>query len=343
MGWKKRYGETLREEIAETCFIEETGWAVEQVARVSARLQARASAKRFEVLVLWISSANAFTSLGSYIYISRRLLEQCASDDVVAMIIAHEIAHHELGHFAQIPRRLGRRLLSRITQSRMHDQQQELDADRRAIRMCLDSGYDPVKFLDIYRLLSHISLDYGDTEGVFGDAAGQSVDAHSHPSLHAREQMARTHTRMLMGERTLGDGVFRSTPLRTHCSSCPADSECVCEQCQGALCGTHIHGAGASCVSCGFQVKALCGGCHEVGRCIACGASHSCRYCDSAASLCCSKCKKVFCDEHRGEDATCISCRYDALHIQEQRRSFLAPLVCLLVLLAILVAISLTA
>ena len=60
--------------------------------------------------VLWLSAPTAFTLPGSYIYITRRLIERCTSDAPVAFALAHEIAHHDLGHLKRGERWMDTRL-----------------------------------------------------------------------------------------------------------------------------------------------------------------------------------------------------------------------------------------
>lgn len=51
----------------------------------------------YSIYILDTSLINAFTC-GQRIYITTGIIEFCESDDEIAMVIAHEIAHNELGH-----------------------------------------------------------------------------------------------------------------------------------------------------------------------------------------------------------------------------------------------------
>jgi Zn-dependent protease with chaperone function len=98
------FGTWLHSEILDECVIETTGWAPERVERVAARLQSVVpEGQRFVVLVSWMNSVTAFTASGKYVYFSRRLLERLPDDDSAALVVAHEIAHHELGHLRIFP------------------------------------------------------------------------------------------------------------------------------------------------------------------------------------------------------------------------------------------------
>jgi Zn-dependent protease with chaperone function len=90
-------GEWLQYEINEAIVLERNGFFPDQVARVGAQLQAdRDPEDRLIVEIPWLSLFTAFTAPGRYIYFSRRLLERCPTDETVAFVIAHEIAHHDL-------------------------------------------------------------------------------------------------------------------------------------------------------------------------------------------------------------------------------------------------------
>src|SRR5438874_44601 len=136
--------DTLRDEIMRELVVETEGWAFERAARVDARLQRTVPPElRLETLIVWLDEHTAFTSIGRTIYVSRRLFERLPDDDAAAFVIAHELAHHDLGHIPPItarwlPLRIAIDLLTRL----VHRPDRELDADRRAIELCVRAGYD---------------------------------------------------------------------------------------------------------------------------------------------------------------------------------------------------------
>jgi hypothetical protein len=174
------FGDWLRDLIAEEAVVESSGFFVEQVQRVASRLQVgRADAERLSVVIPWIWFPTAFTAPGRYVYFSRRLLERCRDDESVAFVVAHEIAHHDLGHLGYIRGHLARRvallglgkvaiLYFRAIQKRLYSLGNECDADRHALRLCIAGGYDPWKCLRFFDTWKHILLDMGDIDGVYG-------------------------------------------------------------------------------------------------------------------------------------------------------------------------------
>lgn len=185
----------LRAAIEEVYVVERTGWAFERVTRVSERLQAGVPvAQRLEVLVLWIDDHNAFTTQGKTVYLSRRLLERLPDDDATAFVIAHEIAHHRLGHLPALPASwLGtaRLLLVRLETAWVATPARETDADLLAIEMCLDAGYDPERCIAALEHLVNVSFDYGDADGVLGPETGRA--RRWHPPLAQRIAAVRAH------------------------------------------------------------------------------------------------------------------------------------------------------
>ena len=110
-----------RSERLHSIFIEEYGLANrdfshDRVERATAALnKVRAPLPPMQGEVLWLSPPIAFTLPGRYVYITRRFIERCITDAPVAFALAHEMAHHDLGHlghadrwitggFAQAPR-----------------------------------------------------------------------------------------------------------------------------------------------------------------------------------------------------------------------------------------------
>jgi hypothetical protein len=174
------FGDWLHDQIAENALLEKNGFMPDRVRAAAERLQAsRAVRKRYVVEVPWIQAFNAFTAPGRYIYFGRRLLERCPHEDSAAFVIAHEIAHHDLGHlelfdgaFARHAARLDAGMLVilffRMLQKRIYSPEWELAADRHAVDLCLKAGYDVAKCLYLFHILEMIALDYGDLGMVYG-------------------------------------------------------------------------------------------------------------------------------------------------------------------------------
>ena len=182
------FGSWFHSEIVDECVVEKTGWAPERVDRVALRLKSVVpEGERFIVLVPWTNSLTAFTAPGKYIYFSRRLLERCPDDESAAFVIAHEIAHHELGHLRIFSHWLA--ALARVSHGRiaaasiqaieraMYGPENESAADHRALDLCLLAGYDGRKCLRVFDILAQHALDLGDREGTFGLDTGSEEDA----------------------------------------------------------------------------------------------------------------------------------------------------------------------
>lgn len=89
------FGEVVYRTLRRNVHIEEEPWAVDRVKRVMDRLLGD-RASEFVVVIPWIDLVTAFTTPGRYIFFARRLYERCSTDEEVALILAHEIAHHVL-------------------------------------------------------------------------------------------------------------------------------------------------------------------------------------------------------------------------------------------------------
>lgn len=174
-----KLGVIVHDAINDAFVVESSGWAVEQVTRVAQRLQANVPPEQQLVVeVPWMFDATAFIAPGRYIYVSRHLLETCGADEPVAFIVAHELAHHLLGHVQSFPDWLvevpGSQLpflmqgLYRILQKRIYGPEAEVAADRMAIDLCARAGYDTMACLTIFDVLEKVALDLNDLDMVYG-------------------------------------------------------------------------------------------------------------------------------------------------------------------------------
>lgn len=173
------FGEWLHKEIHESAVIEDATWAIDRVRRVEERLQAdRTCADRLAVEVPWLEEATAFTAPGRYIYFSRRLFELCATDEQVAFVIGHEIAHHDLGHvnlfhswapaIARLPGASLFALFFYALEKRLYGPEKECDADRHGMDLCLAAGYSGARCLELFDILEQLALYVGDDDIVYG-------------------------------------------------------------------------------------------------------------------------------------------------------------------------------
>ena len=180
IGPREWFGEYLHQQIADTSLVETNGFMPDRVRTAAERLQRnRPLAERFVVEVPWIDAFTAFTAPGKYVYFGRRLLERCPDEDSAAFVIAHEIAHHDLGHLAMFTGPFARRaakfeagilavLFFRTLQKRLYSPEHELAADRRAVDLCISAGSDIGKCLYVFHVMELIALDYHDLGAVFG-------------------------------------------------------------------------------------------------------------------------------------------------------------------------------
>jgi hypothetical protein len=170
---------------------EPDGWAVDQVRRIEARLQADVPPEeRLETVILWIAEANAFVMPGRHVYVSRRLIERTRNDEQVAFILAHEIAHQRLGHVSRLGDVLdrvpepAREIAANLMVARalmLHGAEREAEADAHGFNLCLAAGYDPHRCASALDVMEQVSLDYGDTEGVFGPDAAIDAELNGEP------------------------------------------------------------------------------------------------------------------------------------------------------------------
>jgi len=173
------WGEWLCRELVAHFDVETEPCAVELVQRAAGRLNAkRAPAAPLEPIILWMTTPTAFIGPGRYIYLSRGLLHQACCQEAVAFTLAHEMAHHDLGHtqlyrgkLALVRHLRGSLIAAAVLTMADHwlnGPENEAAADARSLDLCLAAGYDGARCLELFDLLERYALDHGAIECVFG-------------------------------------------------------------------------------------------------------------------------------------------------------------------------------
>ena len=119
------------------------------MAGLSRRLNSGLSAKNkssYRITVLNLSSAQAFSPGGGFILVSRGLILSLQSEDELAFVIAHEMAHQELGHSSrpELQSKDGISDNSPESYRREVDRTVEFEADHFAAELLIRCSYNPV-------------------------------------------------------------------------------------------------------------------------------------------------------------------------------------------------------
>jgi predicted Zn-dependent protease len=151
-----------------------------RVREIGARIAA-ASDRRELVYTFGVvedDAVNAFSLPGGYIYFNRGLVENVATDDELAGVVAHEVAHVAARHAVRrFESGLGLQLATLATIAAGQGQaaqglsvasqaaqlayarQDELEADRLAVKYMKAAGYDPKGILDFLTKLRELDQD----------------------------------------------------------------------------------------------------------------------------------------------------------------------------------------
>lgn len=163
--------------------------------------------KGYHFLILDTDEINAFAAPGGFILVSRGLLRCCKSEDALASVLAHEVAHVQLDHGmgairasrytslgkivgVELAKNLGGAQLSQAAEifdgtvgdimKRMVDNgyqsSQEYDADHAAVTILKRVGYNPAALKE---MLEEMGKRLGPKSGGFGK---------THPTPHDRLQ-----------------------------------------------------------------------------------------------------------------------------------------------------------
>ena len=200
-------GEWLRANLIEHYGLETEDWAKERVARVTEALnRVRKPLPALESHILWVDVMTAFTAPGRHVYISRELLERAASDDPIALVIAHEMAHHDLGHikmytaglnlFRHVPGAFDAAVFLRLGDRFVLGPERESAADRRSLELCLKAGYSGKECLELFGLMEIYALNFGDLDIVYGpDDILEAEESGVHGFIHSMRKWTWEHMR----------------------------------------------------------------------------------------------------------------------------------------------------
>ncbi|MFT7520984.1 MAG: Zn-dependent protease with chaperone function [Kiritimatiellia bacterium] len=97
--------------------------------------------------VIWNLEHAACTQPGRWVYITKNVADRMPSDDALAFIVAHEMAHHDLAHLlgrlATTPATMMVAAVLRGALQAARGHKLEYQADAYAMRLCRAAGYDP--------------------------------------------------------------------------------------------------------------------------------------------------------------------------------------------------------
>lgn len=168
----------LHDALVEAYGMDRETWSVSIVERVMTRVNdVLPRSIRLTPVVLWLRPLTAFTAPGRYVYVSRRLLERPLSDDALAMMLAHEAAHHELGHvklfrgwLRHLPRGLPGSVVAaayRQAERRVYGPEREVAADVRGLELCVSAGYEGRQCLRLFDILAADAEERADIAGAY--------------------------------------------------------------------------------------------------------------------------------------------------------------------------------
>jgi hypothetical protein len=171
--------------------VEREGWAPRMVAAVYRRFADAGVPLALRSRVVWASSPQAVTLIDGRTYVSREILSRGVSEAGLAFVLAHEQAHHDLGHFAGVVHWADRLdgipgavtvagLLLAITRN---TQRAELEADAHAFARCRRAGYDLDDVLSFFRMMERYYLDHRAFSAVW---KGPFVSRAKHPPVETR-------------------------------------------------------------------------------------------------------------------------------------------------------------
>ncbi|MDQ3474146.1 MAG: M48 family metalloprotease, partial [Acidobacteriota bacterium] len=168
---------------------------------------------KFQFHIVDINDANAFNLPGGHVVLSRKLIAFVNSEDELAGVIAHELGHAVVRHGATDISESLRKILGinslgdrkdvnekynllierartkRISRSRGHENEQQLEADKIGIFAMVAGGYDPASFSTFFDRLTESE---GKTGNWFSELFGNTRPEHKRlrEMIRATEQLS---------------------------------------------------------------------------------------------------------------------------------------------------------
>ena len=179
-GWPAGPGEKMHRELTERHAIYADDKWQDYVRAIGERLLAETpdAAEEYHFVVVDDAGINAFATEDAYIFVNRGLLAFLKSEDELAAVIGHEIAHVVAKHSKKQKRRdlagktagfiaaaaTYRPELMRMSQALTAEQQagygreMELEADRLGAQYMATAGYNPLSVIDVVQVLKDQEL-----------------------------------------------------------------------------------------------------------------------------------------------------------------------------------------
>ncbi|MBN4049468.1 M48 family metallopeptidase [bacterium AH-315-N03] len=160
------------------------------VDSVGARLAAHSPADDWTFRLLAEHRPLAFALPGRYVYVTIGLVVRMRSEAELAATLAHEMGHELAGHTED---RLAGALALEEPLARPFPFDREVEADRHAVRLLRQSGYEPAALSAVLRFLGVLFPAYGDRLGERADIMDRQLatQTETSPGERGRERFLR--------------------------------------------------------------------------------------------------------------------------------------------------------
>jgi predicted Zn-dependent protease len=212
-GQERSIGQQTSEEVEKEYKLSANAAYFQKVQEIGTQLSNKAprtsELEGYKFKVLGATMVNAFAAPGGYIYVTEGLMNLKPSDDELAFVLGHEIAHVEARHsMKQLQRQLGFNVLTQALSlsektkglgqvsgigggllSLSYSRDQELQADELGIELANAVGYAPQGMLGFFDRMMELEKKAG------GSATPSWL--RTHPLTESRIEAAKVHIRQL--------------------------------------------------------------------------------------------------------------------------------------------------
>ena len=171
---QKQLGREIHGHLSQELQFVEQHWGEEfmdnAMLKICTQIRRPNASRSYSYQIIESEEINAFATIGGYLYVTTGLLEFVRSEDELAFVVGHEIAHLEMGHTL----RKQKKLLSIARLAKLSKMEQlaglvsdielmlaapfsqvdEYEADKKAFELAVSAGYEQEQFSAIFERLA---------------------------------------------------------------------------------------------------------------------------------------------------------------------------------------------
>lgn len=171
---QRRLGRQIHEHLRQELQFVDQHWGEEfmdsAMLKICTQIRYPNASYSYSYQIIKSEEVNAFATIGGHLYVTTGLLDFVRSEDELAFVVGHEIAHLEMGHtlrkqkkllsiarlakISQIEKLAGLASYIELMLAAPFSQVDEYEADKKAFKLAVSAGYEQEQFPAIFERLA---------------------------------------------------------------------------------------------------------------------------------------------------------------------------------------------